>query len=68
MARTRAWAAGLLGILLLVILFQNLGSSRLSVLFWSWELPLLVVMLGCVAAGALLGALVVMALSSARKP
>ena len=67
MARARWWAAGVLGILLLVVLFQNLGSIPISVLFWSWELPLLVVMLASAAAGALLGALVVLALASHRK-
>lgn len=67
MARARWWVAGVLGVLLLVVLFQNLGSAPISVLFWSWDLPLLVVMLASAAAGALLGALVVLALSSHRK-
>ncbi len=66
MARVRLWMSGVLGVLLLVVLFQNLGSTVISVLFWSWELPLILVMAAFAAVGALLGALGTLAMLARR--
>ena len=66
MSRFRSWVAGFIGVVLLVVLFQNLGTARIAVLFWSWELPLIVVMAAFAALGTLLGALVALALVSGR--
>ena len=66
MGRCRSWVAGFIGVVLLVVLFQNLATARITVLFWSWELPLLVVMAAFAALGTLLGALVALALGSGR--
>jgi len=66
MARVRLWFSGILGLLLLVVLFQNLGSTVISVLFWYWELPLIVVMAAFAAVGALLGGLGALALLARR--
>jgi uncharacterized integral membrane protein len=66
MSRFRSGVAGFLAIVLLVVLFQNLGTARIAVLFWSWELPLIVVMAAFAALGTLLGALVALALVPGR--
>jgi len=66
MSRVRLWAAGVIAVLLLIVLFQNLEPTRLSVLLWSWEVRLIMIMAVCAALGALLGALVVLALSARR--
>ena len=66
MSRFRSGVAGFLAIVLLVVLFQNLGTARIAVLFWSWELPLIVVMAAFAVLGSLLGALLALALVSGR--
>jgi len=66
MGHVRVWAAAIITVLLLVLLFQNLGTTRIAVLFWSWDLPLLVMMVAFAVLGALLGAIVVLALLAGR--
>ncbi len=66
MARLRMWASGILGVLFLVVVFQNLETTNIRVLLWSWNLPLLVVMVAFASLGALVGALVALALNARR--
>jgi len=66
MSRLRMWASGILGVLLLVVVFQNLETTNIRVLLWSWNLPLLVVMVAFASLGALVGALVALALIARR--
>ena len=66
MSRLRIWASGILGVLLLVVVFQNLETTNIRVLLWSWNLPLLVVMVAFASMGALVGALVALALIARR--
>ena len=66
MSRLRMWASGILGVLFLVVVFQNLETTNIRVLLWSWNLPLLVVMVAFASLGALVGALVALALIARR--
>jgi uncharacterized integral membrane protein len=44
-------------VLVLIVLFQNLGKARLVVLFWELQVPLVALLLIALAVGAVGGAL-----------
>ena len=66
MGRIRGWVAAIFGVLLLVILFQNLERTAVDFLFWRVEAPLLAIMAVCAAVGVVLGALAIAAFLSRR--
>jgi uncharacterized integral membrane protein len=67
MGALRGWAAAVIGVVLLVVLFQNLDRTSVNLLFWRIEAPLLAIMAVCAAAGAVLGALAVVVYLARRR-
>lgn len=64
--RTIFW--GLVTLLLLVIIFQNVEPTRLNLLFWSMpEMPKLLLILASMAAGSLLTVLISWEIRRARR-
>jgi uncharacterized integral membrane protein len=51
----RAWAVGILSVLVLVVALQNSQQVSVDILFVSTEAPLIVILLAAVAIGALIG-------------
>lgn len=51
----RAWAVGILLVLVLVVALQNSQQVRVDVLFVTVDAPLIVTLLAAVAIGALIG-------------
>jgi uncharacterized integral membrane protein len=51
----RAWAAGILATLVVIVALQNSQQVRIDVLFVTVDAPLIVTLLAAVAIGALIG-------------
>lgn len=51
----RAWAVGILVVLVLIVALQNSQQVRVDVLFVTVDAPLIVILLAAVAIGALIG-------------
>ena len=67
MMTPKAWAILLISILILVVMLQNIESITIQILFWHFNIPLLLLILLVTVIGFVIGYFICSLLSKKRK-